>query len=169
MRFATALALIVAKLYPLACQIADRNPISLAKRRDGSLVDKSLVALDAQRFFYYAGIAYAAMRRYEDASRALLTCISLPAFVLGAVHLAAYKKLVLVSLLARGKLDPLPRYLSLAVSRSLETQQQARSGELFAYMQLAKAFEEATSESLMALVNNPVFAIDGNAGIFVYF
>jgi len=159
--------LIAAKLYGMATQVADCSPIHICKRADAVGADKHGIALDAQRFFYYAGIAYAAMRDYESSTRALLTGLSLPALAFGAVHLALYKKLVLVSLLHRGRVDALPRYLSNAVSKNLDHLQQHRSGDVFPYTQVAKAFEEASTDAagMLKLANHAQFAEDGNAGL----
>jgi hypothetical protein len=149
---------VVSRMYTLASRVADVHLTGLARRRDGSKPPRVFAALGAQRYFYYAGVAYAGLRRYEDAARAFMTGLSLPAHTLGAVHVASYKKYVLVSLLARGRLDALPRHLGLGVAHSLELLQQSRGQDLFPYMQLARAFEEQVADSLAGLAGEPMFA-----------
>ncbi|SJX60996.1 related to cop9 complex subunit 3 [Sporisorium reilianum f. sp. reilianum] len=73
---------------------------------------------DILQYFYYSALIYIKLDRLHDAIDALETCISSPAIAVSAIHMDAYKKLVLVQLLADGKTSPPPKYTPQAVTRT---------------------------------------------------
>lgn len=72
---------------------------------------------DVLQYFYYAALIYIKLDRLHDAIDALETCISSPAVAVSAIHMDAYKKLVLVQLLADGKTSRVPRYTPQLITR----------------------------------------------------
>ncbi|TKY85200.1 hypothetical protein EX895_006280 [Sporisorium graminicola] len=79
-----------------------------------------LTQSDVLQYFYYAALIYIKLERLHDAIDALETCISSPAVAISAIHMDAYKKLVLVQLLADGKTSPVPQYTPQAITRSFK-------------------------------------------------
>ncbi|SYW74792.1 related to cop9 complex subunit 3 [Ustilago bromivora] len=75
---------------------------------------------DILQYFYYAGLIYIKLDRLEDAIDALETCISSPAVAVSAIHMDAYKKLLLVQLLAHGKTSPVPKYIPQTITRTFK-------------------------------------------------
>ncbi|KAJ1038869.1 hypothetical protein NDA11_004934 [Ustilago hordei] len=75
---------------------------------------------DILQYFYYAGLIYIKLDRLEDAIDALETCISSPAVAVSAIHMDAYKKLLLVQLLAHGKTLPVPKYTPQTITRTFK-------------------------------------------------
>ncbi|GAC72856.1 COP9 signalosome, subunit CSN3 [Moesziomyces antarcticus T-34] len=76
---------------------------------------------DVLQYFYYAALIYIKLERLHDAIDALETCVSSPAVAVSAIHMDAYKKLVLVQLLADGKTSPVPKYTPQPVTRTYRT------------------------------------------------
>ncbi|CDW96913.1 hypothetical protein [Sporisorium scitamineum] len=102
---------------------------------------------DILQYFYYAALIYIKLDRLHDAIDALETCISSPAVAASAIHMDAYKKLVLVQLLADGKRSPVPKYTPQAVTRTFKQLAQP-------YASFASAYERSD-----ALNANDVFRI----------
>lgn len=163
---------LVAKLYSLAAQVTDARGTKVCPRR-GTASLPSTLALDLQRFFYYSGIAYCAQQRFKDASHAFCECLTLPAGSLGAVHLEAYKKYVLTSLISHGKVLPLPRYTPNAVRTAVSTADKSEPDPIRAYHQLAKAFAKRDQGVELQKVTKEKAAVSdyeasGNAGLVKY-
>lgn len=89
---------------------------------------------DVLQYFYYAALIYIKLDRLQDAIDALETCMSSPAVAVSAIHMDAYKKLVLVQLLAHGKTSPVPKYTPQAVIRTFKQLAQP-------YLALVAAYE----------------------------
>jgi len=68
-------------------------------------------------YFYYGGIAYVGLKEFAKALEFFEIVISAPAFVPSAIMAEAYKKYILVSLIHRGELAPLPRYTNTQIVR----------------------------------------------------
>ncbi|SPO22793.1 related to cop9 complex subunit 3 [Ustilago trichophora] len=75
---------------------------------------------DILQYFYYSALIYIKLDRLRDAIDALETCISSPAVAVSAIHMDAYKKLLLVQLLADGKTSPVPIYTPPVVTRTFK-------------------------------------------------
>lgn len=117
---------IVGKMYPLAVTFVDtvcgqRESVCVSPLRKTALLQSAKYtmlhfALDVQRFFYYAGIAYAAMEHFHEAKRMLLECLALPSKTASGVQFEAFKKYWLLCLVCTGASPlPLPPYCSPAV------------------------------------------------------
>ena len=68
-------------------------------------IDSSLGDLhynDNLVYHYAGGLAFAALKRWEEAEEFFEICVSSPAQVPAAIQLEAYKKLTLVQLISRG-------------------------------------------------------------------
>jgi COP9 signalosome complex subunit 3 len=53
-------------------------------------------------YHYAGGMAFAALKRWEEAEEFFEICVSSPAQVPAAIQLEAYKKLTLIQLISRG-------------------------------------------------------------------
>ena len=119
-----------------------------------------LTALDFLKFWYYGGQCCCGLKDWARALECFRACICAPATVLSAVAVEAYKKMVLVGLLAHGAKPPLPNYCSSAVSKHLKTGCKA-------YADIAAMFEENNLAGLQAKVaaEADVLAADANGGL----
>ncbi|KAN0065615.1 hypothetical protein ACQY0O_000741 [Thecaphora frezii] len=126
---------------------------------------------DVLEYYYYAGMILAKLKMHEEAIDAFETCVSVPTAVVSAIQMDAYKKLVLVQLLARGKTSPPPRYTSQMVIRTFQqTSSSSSSGGGSAYLLFAMAYESRERDcvaELEAVVNEQAqwFTQDGNFGL----
>lgn len=76
---------------------------------------KSDDVLPVLTYYYYGGLAYAAMQRFERALQFFSVTVSVPADAISAVMVEAYTKYTLVSLLMHGSVLDLPAYAYYAV------------------------------------------------------
>ena len=60
---------------------------------------------------------YAALKKFPRALYFFEVCLTTPSMGISAIQVEAYKKYILVSLLVRGKLIPLPKYTSHVIER----------------------------------------------------
>eukprot|EP00475_Leptophrys_vorax_P013126 TRINITY_DN19496_c0_g1_i1.p1 TRINITY_DN19496_c0_g1~~TRINITY_DN19496_c0_g1_i1.p1 ORF type:complete len:468 (+),score=142.42 TRINITY_DN19496_c0_g1_i1:48-1406(+) len=70
-------------------------------------------------YFYYAGVVALALEKYSKALELLSTCFVIPAACMSAIHVAAYKKFVLTSIIVKGDLSDFPRGSSPPLTRHL--------------------------------------------------
>ncbi|KAJ1032452.1 hypothetical protein NDA16_000476 [Ustilago loliicola] len=98
----------------------------------------------AASYFYYAALIYIKLDRLEDAIDALETCISSPAVAVSAIHMDAYKKLILVQLLAHGKTSQVPKYTPQVVTRTFKPLAQP-------YLAFVTAYESRDTKSTQEL------------------
>lgn len=71
-------------------------------------IDSSLADLhynDNLVYHYAGGMAFAALKRWEEAEEFFEICVSSPAQVPAAIQFEAYKKLTLVQLISRGSVS----------------------------------------------------------------
>jgi len=92
-----------------------------------------LTTVDFLRYWFYGGMAWCGLKDWPKALESFKIAVCMPATSLSAVVAEAYKKMVLVGLLATGKAPALPPYTSDVVVRQLK-----HHGAL--YLRLAKAF-----------------------------
>ena len=59
-------------------------------------------------YHYAGGVAFAALKKWEEAEEFFEICVSSPAQVPAAIQLEAYKKLTLVQLISRGTVSLCP-------------------------------------------------------------
>ncbi|XP_022657041.1 COP9 signalosome complex subunit 3-like [Varroa destructor] len=111
-------------------------------------------------YFYYGGMIYTALKKYERALFFFEAAVTVESMVVSHIVLEAYKKRILVSLIAHGKVEPLPTWTSAVVERFAR--------------QLSKCYhdlEAAYGTSSVAQVhdlcqkNSERFARDGNTGL----
>jgi COP9 signalosome complex subunit 3 len=116
-------------------------------------------------YYYYGGIVHAALRNTARAVSFFRSALSVaPATALSAIALEAYKKYIVVSLIADGVVAPLPHYTPSVVTRMLKT---AAAPLVAVYMELATAYGTHDTAVVQACIaaNAQVYAKDGNAGL----
>jgi len=84
-------------------------------------------------YYYYGGMIYAALKNYSRAMYYFEQVITCPATAVSHIMLAAYKKYVLICLIAEGKLNPLPKYTSQVITRFTKAFCNEYNGLLQAY------------------------------------
>jgi len=67
-------------------------------------------SVDVRLFYYYGGIVYTALKKYQHAQEFFLNVVSFPAFITSEIMVEAYKKFVLVSLLFEGTVPSISRF-----------------------------------------------------------
>jgi COP9 signalosome complex subunit 3 len=119
-----------------------------------------LVPKDLLLYCLYAAQLFLALKRFDRAAELLLQALVAPSPALNAIQLAAYKKLVLASLLSGGVPPPVPKYASAALHRHLK-------GATEAYAELEKAFLSRSAAQLEAQLkaHGDAFKADGNWGL----
>lgn len=70
-------------------------------------------------YYYYGGIIYLALRKYDRAFFFFKTAISTPGSVMSQIIVESYKKYTLVSLLLHGQVCPFSKHVTLFLNRSL--------------------------------------------------
>ncbi|WAQ96152.1 CSN3-like protein [Mya arenaria] len=71
-------------------------------------------------FYYYGGIIYTALKKYDRALYFFEIVITCPSTAVSHIMLEAYKKYILVALILHGKLPTLPKYTSPVVARYIK-------------------------------------------------
>ncbi|KAH9252285.1 hypothetical protein BASA81_009887 [Batrachochytrium salamandrivorans] len=127
------------------------------------------LALDLHRFFYYAGVVYCGMEKFTQAQEQFVQCLALPTKATSAVQFEAYKKYVLVSLIAQGQVPGLPSYCSAVVHKSFGQAVGGQEGPSNAYSALQQAFNnpEMDGQTLdrTSVGYRDEFMASGNAGL----
>eukprot|EP00004_Rigifila_ramosa_P024873 TRINITY_DN7311_c0_g1_i1.p1 TRINITY_DN7311_c0_g1~~TRINITY_DN7311_c0_g1_i1.p1 ORF type:complete len:461 (-),score=116.18 TRINITY_DN7311_c0_g1_i1:871-2127(-) len=144
---------ILAKSYDYARTLVDENACEIDPKT-------AIQPQDVLLYYYYAGIVYAVLKNFSRSAEMLLAAISMPAVSVSAIQLEAYKKYVLVSLLAFGSVRPLPRHTSSSVSRLAPQFAPA-------YVEFAELFAKKNSTNLLKFYteNAQGFANDRNSGL----
>jgi len=149
-----ALACVLAKTYKTALPTLDAFVYQ---------IDPSLTGVrseDTRLYFYYGALCYIAVKRWNKAIEFFETVISAPASTTSAVMVEAYKKYVLVCLIAKGEVPSLPRTTAQNVLRVVKQ----LSG---AYEELSTAYLTRSFEDLGKCADNhaSTFIRDGNLGL----
>ncbi|KAI9216882.1 hypothetical protein BC828DRAFT_282176 [Blastocladiella britannica] len=84
----SALAHVISPIHPLALRVVVR---------------------DVLLYHYYGGIVMASLKRYDEAIQLFEFTLTVPSRAVSAIQVAAYKKLVLVSAIARGSIPTIPK------------------------------------------------------------
>ncbi|CAG0885646.1 unnamed protein product [Cyprideis torosa] len=126
-------------------------------------IKKEAVGPDPKRlllYFYYGGLLYGSLKRFDEALHFFEACVTTPALVVSHIMLEAFKKHILLSLLVRGEVRPLPKFAPQVVNRFLKPLSQP-------YCDLAKAFTELNTREFDHLVSThqDIFAKDKNSGL----
>jgi COP9 signalosome complex subunit 3 len=119
-----------------------------------------LSAQDVILYYYYGGLVYMGLKKFEQASEFFQMAINAPAQVTSAIQIEAYKRLLIIDLIAFGKPTPLPKYLSAAVGKALRS-------NIKGYDDFAKAYESGNLKHITDKFqqNEQTFARDGMTGL----
>jgi COP9 signalosome complex subunit 3 len=122
--------------------------------------DSNLVSREVLLYFYYGGMIYTGLKDYKKASNFFKLVVTAPASVLSAIIVEAYKKLILVSLLAYGRAPSLPRYTSSVIQRHQKT-------SFPQYQEFANAYSTFNTDELhkVAETNAELFQKEKNFGL----
>ncbi|TPX57777.1 hypothetical protein PhCBS80983_g03562 [Powellomyces hirtus] len=131
--------------------------------RDISEINPSAFGIKYQHFLlyhYYGGMIYTGLRLYDRACQFFKLCITAPGPSVSAIQIEAYRKFILVSLLAHGVVPPLPKYTSPSVLRA--SKQQCKP-----YLEFAQAYESLSNARIETEFKNgeQAFQSHGNRGI----
>ncbi|GAA5853546.1 hypothetical protein JCM9279_001309 [Rhodotorula babjevae] len=126
-------------------------------------IDKQLYPVryqDHLLYHYLGGTVLALLGDYARAAELLEICVSAPGSHVSLIQLDAYKKLILVQLVAFGKVQPLPKYTTSAFG-------QAAKALCAPYAEYATAFATLDSGrvALASLKGRETFEKDLNAGL----
>jgi len=117
-------------------------------------------SVDTRLYFYYGGICYLAMKKFDKALQFFEATISTPAVVISSIMIEAYKKYILVALCLKGEVPSLPRYTHGSLSRVFK--------QLYpAYEEFINSFTTRSVEDLCKVAENHVeqFTKDRNLGL----
>lgn len=76
---------------------------------------------DMLLYYYYGGLIYAGLKKFEQALRFFDTALCVPSFALSAIMVESFKKYVLISLLVHGKFLGINKNASNIVHRHMKT------------------------------------------------
>lgn len=149
-----ARACITAKCYKAALPILDQFVYLIDPKISG------IRSEETRLYYYYGGICYIALKRWEKAIEFFETVIAAPAMMTSAIMVEAYRKLVLVSLIHKGEVGNLPKYTNQSVTRVLKQ-------FCTPYEELSTAFATRSLEDLSKAIENNVeaFVKDNNLGL----
>ncbi|RWS10457.1 COP9 signalosome complex subunit 3-like protein [Dinothrombium tinctorium] len=97
-------------------------------------------------YYYYGGIIYASLKKYERALYFFEVAITTPSMAVSHIMLEAYKKYVLVALILYGKVPPFPKYTSQVVTRFIKPLSAP-------YNELVSAYATNNPEEVIAVIN----------------
>jgi COP9 signalosome complex subunit 3 len=138
---AFALVCLKAKVYDASLSVIDIPIFEVNPKENG------LTALDYLSYFYYVGMLYTGLKRYQDAVQSLELTLAVDTRELSIVQVEAYKKLILINLIMTGK------QYSFASSSKLGNGSIQKLKRIAAeYTKLAEAFAFGT-EAIMRSVN----------------
>jgi len=115
---------------------------------------------DTRLYFYYGALCYIALKKWNKAIEFFETVISGPASTTSAIMVEAYRKYVLVCLIAKGDVPSLPRSTAPSVIRIVKQLSPS-------YEELATAYSTRSHEDLGKCADNHAanFIRDGNMGL----
>ena len=111
-------------------------------------------------YFYYAGCVYAALKQFDSALFYFEQALTVPGTALSQIMIESYKKLVIISLISKGKVQVLPKYTSRIVTSQIKS-------TCYNYSELAQAFMSFDQEKLNDICSklNEVLVRDNNIGL----
>jgi len=148
------LACIAAKCYKAALPVLDKFVFKIDPELTG------VESVDTRLYFYYGGICYLAMKKYDKALQYFEATISTPAVVISSIMIEAYKKYILVALCHKGEVPSLPRYTHGSLIRVFK--------QLYpAYEEFQNSFMTRSVEDLCKVAENhgEQFQKDRNLGL----
>lgn len=118
-------------------------------------------AQDVMLYGYYGGMVRTGLKQYKKAMFLYLITLTCPANGLSAIALEAYKKYVLVSLIATGGVPSLPKYTSSVVQRHVKGTAGA------AYTDFVEAYGTRSTDDLHTLAQKHIeqYRHDNNFGL----
>jgi len=119
-----------------------------------------ITSKDLLLYYYYGGMVYTGLKQFKKALNFFRLVVTVPAQMLSAIMVEAYKKYTLLSLLVHGKLLTLPRYTSNVVQRYQKT-------SFPQYQEFANVFSGHNTDELhkCAQTHADVFKKDKNFGL----
>jgi len=115
-------------------------------------------------FFYYGGMIFTALKKYERALYYYEACVTIPTLAVSHIMLEAYKKFLLVTLIVHGDktkdMTSLPKYTSPVINKYVKP--------LCApYQELVVAYYSNQTADLENVISkySDVFETDGNSGL----
>lgn len=116
-------------------------------------------AIDNLRYHFYAGLIYIGLKKYSLAMEFLSMVCTAPSESISLIQIEAYKKYILVSLIRRQTLIPLPRYCPRVLSRYFPK-------FCSEYMDIATAFNSGVQNvSKLVERNLEIYRQDYNFGL----
>lgn len=111
-------------------------------------------------YYYYGGMIYIGMKRFDKALEHLLNVVTAPMMHLNAIAIEAYKKYILVSLILNGQVPSFPKFTSTTVYRHIKNHTQV-------YLDLAKQYDVREFSSLEQFIQQYSwkFQRDNNMGL----
>jgi COP9 signalosome complex subunit 3 len=123
---------------------------------------KKFKHVDVLEYFYYASMIYIGLRRWEDALEYLESAITYPSKdnSISKITLEAYKKWILVGILAQGKVITAPKTVNNTIQKAFHTLAKP-------YDTVANIFESGTAQRLKAEVEagQKIWQDDRNTGL----
>ncbi|XP_055628425.1 COP9 signalosome complex subunit 3 isoform X2 [Toxorhynchites rutilus septentrionalis] len=144
-----------AKVFSPALRFLDVDITSIANAEDSNYDTKYFLL-----YYYYGGMLYTAVRKYERALYFFETAISTPALAMSHIMLESYKKYILVSLILHGKVVPIPKYSSQVIARFMKPLSHA-------YHDLSSAYHSSNCDEVRNVANKyrETFIRDTNMGL----
>lgn len=145
---------LVSKCFKPALKFMDVDIMDISKERNNYDVKYFLL------YYYYGGMIYTAIKKYERAQYFFHVCITTPALAVSHIMLEGFKKYILVSLILEGKIGKIPKYASLVVTRFIKPLSQV-------YWDLGNAFQTNCPDKLSQVINKnqETFVRDQNLGL----
>ena len=146
---------LASKNFTLALELLSHDILDIYKPSGSYFDAKYLLS-----FFYYAGCIQAALKQYEQSLFYLEQALTVPATVLSQIMIESYKKFILISLISKGKLMQLPKYVSRIVINQIKPL-------CSIYHELAAAFSALDLDKLNSLRDKyrDTFEQDKNIGL----
>lgn len=115
---------------------------------------------DMLLYYYYGGMIYLGLKKYEKAYSFFETSLLVPSFALNAIMVESFKKYVLTSLLLNGKYTGIPKSASQIVHRHMKLYCQA-------YLEFATAFDKRDLDKCVSnsLHYTDIYKKDKNLGL----
>lgn len=112
------------------------------------------------QYYYYGGMIYASLKKYERALFFFEVAITVPSQAVSMIVVESYKKYILISLILHGKLKGLPKYTSQIVTRHIRQM-------VPQYTELVTAYSTYSIHKINQVVNEyrSQFIADSNLGL----
>ncbi|KAJ6251505.1 cop9 signalosome complex subunit 3 [Anaeramoeba flamelloides] len=142
------------KNFSVATKVLEEEVFEIESKTTGLNIEEVLL------YFYYGGLIWTILKKYDRATHFFELNISFPADILSKIVLESYKKYIFTSILSTGKVPVLPSQTSHVVEKNLRQ----LCGPYFKFKQF---FENSNSLELNELVVkfNDIFEKDNNLGL----